>query len=81
MTYTPTTTFSSPDYCLSLISASESTLMPSFLTFDPETQTFSFDKIEKSLDLSGETFTEYSVTVNYKVFSFYDPATPTYDVN
>ena len=55
--------------------------MPAFLSFDQNTQTFSFDKIEDSLVLSGETSTEYSVSLNYKVFSSYDPTNPSYDVD
>ena len=82
MTYTPATVFIAPWYCLSSITASESTLIPTFLAFDPQEQKFRFSEIgQDHLDLSGETFTEYSVTLNYRVFSFYDPVNPSYDAD
>ena len=66
-----------PDYCDVVISATIGTAADSLdtkLSFDNTTQTFSLPQFSDSLDLSGNTETDYTVTVSYETFSKYQVA-------
>ena len=63
-----------PDYCDVVISATIESALDTKLTFDNATQTFSLPQFSDSLDLSGSTSTDYTVTVSYETFSKYQVA-------
>ena len=63
-----------PDYCDVVISATIESALDTKLTFDNATQTFSLPQFSDSLELSGSTSTDYTVTVSYETFSKYQVA-------